>query len=302
MNHELISSGEVLQHVNSVGGEDRIWLGPEGGQFSICFAPGVPFDLEHWYAPAPLDTEPFETVKKNKTSVTFRKAFRLANYSGAIFHVQMDRVVRLLSKKRIWSRLGIQGDAGIKVVGFESENTLTNLGEEVWSKVAGLLSLRLLGQFQSNSKTTIILPIRPGSIAQLGVPVTTDYFGVVPDERIDIREEVVLFKANAGYRSKLGLSIRRANGILGSYDAQNHVLTIVQYSQSDEFAEYVSSTWQIHEEPYKGDVANCYNDGPASPAGEQLGQFYELESFSGQRAKHSRNCESHSAYNPPGRR
>ena len=90
--------------------------------------------------------------------MTFRKAFRLANYSGAIFHVQMDRVVRLLSKKRIWSRLGIQGDAGIKVVGFESENTLTNLGEEVWSKVAGLLSLRLLGQFQSNSKTTIILP------------------------------------------------------------------------------------------------------------------------------------------------
>ena len=125
------------------------------------------------------------------------------------------------------------------------------------------------------------------------MPVTTDYFGVVPDERIDIRKEVVLFKANAGYRSKLGLSIRRANGILGSYDAQNHVLTIVQYSQSDEFAEYVSSTWQIHEEPYKGDVANCYDDGPASPAGEQLGQFYELESSSPAKALSTRETVSH---------
>ncbi|MGA2673126.1 MAG: DUF6786 family protein [Terracidiphilus sp.] len=35
VNHELIASGEIRQHVNAVGGEDRIWLGPEGGQYSI---------------------------------------------------------------------------------------------------------------------------------------------------------------------------------------------------------------------------------------------------------------------------
>jgi hypothetical protein len=29
--------------MNAVGGEDRIWLGPEGGQLSIFFAPGVPY-------------------------------------------------------------------------------------------------------------------------------------------------------------------------------------------------------------------------------------------------------------------
>ena len=41
VNRELIASGKIAQHINAVGGEDRIWLGPKGGQFSIFFAPGV---------------------------------------------------------------------------------------------------------------------------------------------------------------------------------------------------------------------------------------------------------------------
>jgi len=284
VNRELIASREVCEHVNSVGGEDRIWLGPEGGQFSIFFEPGAPFDLDHWYTPPALDTEPFETVRKSRTAVTFRKAFRLSNYSRTNFHVRMER---------IWSSLGVACDAGVQAVGFESENTLTNLAAESWSKDTGLLSLWVLGQFQSNSQTTIVLPIHSGSESRLGIPVTTDYFGVVPESRIDIREDVVLFKADANHRGKLGLSIQRAKGILGSYDGQNHVLTIVQYSQPSGFAEYANSSWQIQTEPYKGDVANCYNDGPSFSGGEQLGKFYELESSSPAKVLSSKETVSH---------
>ena len=82
INRELIASGEVSEHINAVGGEDRIWLGPEGGQFSIFFAPGAPFDFDHWYTPAPLDIEPFEIVAKSANSVSLRRAFQLRNYSG----------------------------------------------------------------------------------------------------------------------------------------------------------------------------------------------------------------------------
>src|SRR5665213_2289512 len=46
INRELVASGEVQPHMNAVGGEDRLWLGPEGGQFGIFFAPGAAFDLE----------------------------------------------------------------------------------------------------------------------------------------------------------------------------------------------------------------------------------------------------------------
>ena len=165
-------------------------------------------------------------------------------------------------------------------MGYQSDNKLTNLSRISWSKDTGLLSLWVLGQFESTPQTTIVLPFRPGSTAALGIPVTTDYFGTVPADRIAVKPDVVFFKADSNYRSKLGLSPQRAKGVLGSYDAQNHVLTIVQYSQPSGPAEYVNSAWKIQEDPYKGDVANCYNDGPPSPGKPQLGHFYELESSS----------------------
>ena len=56
INRDLISSGKLQEHINVFGGEDRFWLGPEGGQFSIFFAHGAPFDLEHWFTPAAIDT------------------------------------------------------------------------------------------------------------------------------------------------------------------------------------------------------------------------------------------------------
>src|SRR5262245_63732478 len=40
INRSLIASGERRKHINAYGGEDRFWLGPEGGQFSIFFAQG----------------------------------------------------------------------------------------------------------------------------------------------------------------------------------------------------------------------------------------------------------------------
>jgi hypothetical protein len=293
VNRELIASGKIQQHINAVGGEDRIWVGPEGGQFSVFFAPGAPFDLDHWYTPAPLDTEPFNVVSQTKTSVTFRKDFSLTNYSGTKFEVQIDREVRLLSDAEVWRDLRVSAVRGIRVVGYESENKLTNLGETNWSRETGLLSLWVLGQFRTTPQTTIVLPIRGGPPADLGIPVTTDYFGTVPEDRISVKPDAVFFKADSNYRSKLGLSPQRAKGILGSYDAQNHVLTIVQFSQPSEPAEYVDSAWKIQKDPYRGDVANCYNDGPPSAGKPQLGRFYELESSSPARILKSHEAVEH---------
>ena len=45
INRELIASGKLQPHINVFGGEDRFWLGPEGGQFSIFFAQGAE---RHW--------------------------------------------------------------------------------------------------------------------------------------------------------------------------------------------------------------------------------------------------------------
>ena len=43
--------GQRQPHMNVFGGEDRFWLGPEGGQFALYFKQGDPFDLDHWQVP-----------------------------------------------------------------------------------------------------------------------------------------------------------------------------------------------------------------------------------------------------------
>lgn len=280
INRELVASGKIAQHMNAVGGEDRIWLGPEGGQFSIFFAPGVPFDLDHWFTPAPLDTEAFDIVGQSNNSVSFRKDFSLVNFSGTKFDLRIDREVRLLSSEDVWGGLGMDALGEIKMVAYESENKLTNLSKMRMKKESGLLSLWVLSQLQSTPKTTVILPFIAGPESQLGVKVTTDYFGSVPEDRISIGEDAVFFKADSNCRSKLGLSPKRAKNILGSYDAQNGVLTIAQYNKPSEPEMYVNSAWKMQEFPFNGDVVNTYNDGPAAPGQGQMGQFYELESSS----------------------
>ena len=64
LNRALMASGQLAPHMNAYGGEDRFWLGPEGGQFALFFAPGAPQDLAHWYTPAPIDAEPFTLVEQ----------------------------------------------------------------------------------------------------------------------------------------------------------------------------------------------------------------------------------------------
>ena len=49
INREFISSGKNDKHINPFGGEDRFWMGPEGGQYSIFFKNGDAFDLQHWF-------------------------------------------------------------------------------------------------------------------------------------------------------------------------------------------------------------------------------------------------------------
>jgi len=96
--------GQASTTWNAFGGEDRFWLGPEGGQFAIFFAKGVPFDLEHWFTPAPIDTEPFTVISQSRKAARFRQAFALTNYSGTRFQVQVDRQVKLLTSAQAWKR------------------------------------------------------------------------------------------------------------------------------------------------------------------------------------------------------
>jgi len=85
INYELIESGDLQPHINVFGGEDRFWMGPEGGQFAIFFENSDPFDLEHWQTPAFIDTESYKVVSQNRNEVGFEHEVTIRNYSNTEF-------------------------------------------------------------------------------------------------------------------------------------------------------------------------------------------------------------------------
>jgi len=279
-----VASGTRQPHMNVFGGEDRFWLGPEGGQFALYFKPGDPFDLDHWQTPEPFDWGAWPVVDQPpprgapRTSVVLTKSMTLTNHAGTRFRLDVSRTVRLLGPSDVSRRLHVSVPAGVRMVAFESDNDVRNAGPE-WTRDKGLLSIWILGQFAPTPSTTIAIPFTAGPESTLGPVVNDAYFGKVPPDRLQIKDGVIRFRGDGQYRSKIGLSPRRATDVAGSYDAVSHVLTIVQFT-NDGAREYVNSMWEIQKEPYRGDVLNSYNDGPIGPGKPGLGPFYELESSS----------------------
>ena len=280
INRALISSGQPAPHINAFGGEDRLWLGPEGGQFSIYFAKGVAFDYAHWFVPAPLDTQPFLTQNQSHNRASFEATFPLTNYSGTHFQVTVKRQIRLLDTRTAWSDLGVAPSDHVALVAYESKNSLINAGKEPWTKETGLLSIWILGMFAPSPEATIVVPIKPGPESTLGTQVTSNYFGDIPAERLKVTENAIFLKGDGKYRSKIGINPRRGLGKLGSYDPDHRVLTLVQFNQPDGINDYVNSLWKTQQDPFGGDVTNAYNDGPPAPGEKPLGPFFEMESSS----------------------
>ncbi len=271
INRDLIASKKLVPHMNPFGGEDRFWLGPEGGQFSIFFAPKANFDLASWQTPAPLDTDHYPVTARQQDRVRFQKRFQLTNYSGTRFDVTVDREVRLLAPTELWGKLGVPAAPAVSSVAFESSNRITNAGSQPWTEKTGLLSVWILGMFNASPSTTVVIPLK-GAGGPAGV--TDDYFGKVPARRLRNDGKTVFFRGDGQFRSKIGVSPERAQPVLGSYDATSGVLTLVQFTLPGRPAPYVNSQWKIQPDPFKGDVINSYSDDG------KMGAFYELETSS----------------------
>jgi len=279
LNYALIESGAPVPHFNNYGGEERFWLGPEGGQFSIYFAPGVSFTFENWQVPAPIDSEPFKLISKTPVEAVFSQAISLTNYSNFTFSLDVYRKIELLNTEEIQGFLGTLLPKGLEVVAYTTTNRITNTGEEEWSKHTGLLSIWILGQLISSPTNTVMVPYIEGEESDLGPIVNDTYFGKVEASRLQVKEGIIYFKADGNKRGKIGLSPNRAKNYLGSYDSAEKVLTLMFFNKPEQHSGYVNSLWELQEQPFGGDVVNSYNDGPLDD-GTQLGPFYELEASS----------------------
>ncbi len=268
----------LARHIHIFGGEERLWLGPEGGQFALFFPKDAPYDFENWKTPALLDTEPFEVIGRSESSIRFARSATIANRAGTTFQIRIARAVKMLDKATIARLLKVPVPADLATVGYRSTNTLTNTGDRTWTRDKGLISLWMLGMFKHGPGVTVIVPLAEGP----GDPVRSDYFGAPGDDRLKITDKAVFFKGDGEFRTKIGVPPGRSTGVAGSWDPQRGVLTIVRCDRPTNASElpWVRSQWKDHENPYDGEQIHVYNDGPPEPGVAPLGPFYELETSS----------------------
>ena len=269
------AAGKLESKIHVFGGEERFWLGPEGGQFGIFFASGAKFDFDHWKTPPPIDTDPFTVVSSDKTCALFSASFSVANQSGTAFDLAVERTVRMLSAEELSKSLGVKVPADLPFVAYDTSNRLTNRGKKKWDSSSGLLSVWILGMYKPSPSTVMAIPFRENAV---GPTVNDAYFGKIADDRIKIGKGVVFFKGDGASRGKIPPP--RATGFAGSYSPDLRSLTIVRCNPMPAQGKYVNSMWEQQKDPYAGDLINAYNDGSPAPGQPPLGPFYELETSS----------------------
>lgn len=279
INHDLIASGKLLPQFNPIGGEDRLWMGPEGSQFGLFFEPGASFTWDHWRPPSPFDKDTFKVTYLDTESAILRHSITLHNYFGTTFKLDIEREIQLLGKTEIEKNLGVMIPEDLSYVAFSSINKVTNKGKTSWNMKGGLVSIWILGVFIPSPSANLIIPVRFTRNANIYDLVNTEYYWDVPSSRLVLLDSVLFFKADGNFQCKIGIRPANAKCIVGSYDTQGKQLTLVQFTLNTN-KPYVNSSPGILSDPFNGDVLNFYNDGIPIGKDTQYGPFYEIESSS----------------------
>ncbi len=273
INRDFILAGKTGTQFDNYGGEDRFWLGPEGGQFGLYFPPGKPFTFDAWQVPAGMQEGAWDMTEATPTRAVFKHTIAVTNASGTAFTIEVERTVSLVEAPAA---------EGVRAVAFETVNKITNRGKTAWKRDTGLPSVWILAMFAPSADAHVVVPFENGAPLKGSTIVNDAYFGKVPSERLVVHEDkgVLVFTCDGKQRGKIGLGPLRSKPVLGSYSARAKLLTVVHYDKPKASAPYVNSMWERQVAPYAGDVVNSYNDGSPAPGKPPLGGFYEIETSS----------------------
>ena len=278
VNYKVFDADVIDEHINAYGGENRFWLGPEGGKYSIYFAPETDQTFDNWHTPKPIDTETWDVVSLDLKNVIMKKEMQISNYLGNMLKLNVDRKVSLIEPADVRRILDIETNPTLNITAYQTDNIITNLNNFEWTEETGTICIWILDMFNSAPNAVTVIPFIEGDEALIGKIVTSDYFGEVPADRLKINENVIYLKTDGKFRSKLGLSGKRAKPIAGNYDPDSKRLTITTFDILQD-ATYLSQEWNPAKDPLTGDALNAYNDGPLDN-GSIMGPFLELESVS----------------------
>jgi len=190
INYGEVESDVLDPQINLYGGEERLWVSPEGGQNSIFFEPGAEMTFANWRTPPEIDSESFNVQTQTDNSVSMTKDALFTNWSGTKFNVQIDRTVVLLDSASAGQKLGADFSK-VKLVAHESHNTLINRGTAAWEPETGLIGLWMICMSKPGAKATLLMPYNPGTDETLTDAdiVTANYFGDLDETRLKVDRE-----------------------------------------------------------------------------------------------------------------
>ncbi len=253
-----------LEENTGIGGEERLWIGPLGGQFSFYYQQIEPISDDNWEVPEPIDTESYQILETREDFVRMHKTMQLTNFVGTSFNLEIDRTIKLLNKKNIQEHLNILIDDNTNFVAFQTENSLTNKDTIAWKKETGLVGLWSAGMYQGTDDTVVIIPLK----SEAKLKDIYQYMGTLDSTKLQLKNNILLYKGDGKYRSKIGVPPQLAPDIYGCYSKSKNRLTIVQYKKEKDSL-YSNSFVSVQDEPYKGEAIPIYNNSA---------DFFELES------------------------
>ena len=173
--------------MNVFGGEDRFWLGPEGGQFALYFRPGDPFDLDHWQVPRGVRLGRMGRRDPVGNRGPFHKHMTLVNYSRTPFDIDVERTVRMLGAAAMPPRSPGSLRHSASAWSRSNRRTTSRTAERRPGSTDVGPRIRLDPRaVQPGADDDDRDPVRPGPRRRSDRSSTTRYFGKVPRDRLSV--------------------------------------------------------------------------------------------------------------------
>ncbi|EWH10977.1 hypothetical protein DS2_05395 [Catenovulum agarivorans DS-2] len=264
-------------HTNAnaaIGGAERLWFGPETGQYSVFFEPGKRRIADNIRLQPAMSTQAFNVVEQTHKKVIMQADIQLVNHSNFIFNAKVLRQIELLDEQQIEHQLSLQLPSNIEYVAFAAETQLTNIGDTAWAQSNGLLSIWHLSAFEPSDSTVVVVPLKQA------IESATEYFSPIKHSHTRLTDNYLFYKADAEYMNKTGIAADATLPVMLSYDPTRNLVTLITFNiDASADATYVNSTWVGNKGDYEGEIINIFNDGP-DDFGNYFGPFYELETSS----------------------
>lgn len=274
LNTEPLESSTELNG-SEIHGEERVWIGPQGGQYSFYYGQTQPINEDNWSVPKTFDGEPFDVVSTSEKQIEMTKSINLTNYHGTKLNMKLERKIRIFEIAEIENRINTKIPEGISVVGYASIHKLTNTDSTQWKKDSGLATIWSLSTFKGTDKTVTFIPLKSANSSNK----ILQYLNVFEDDRFKIENDVAWYKTDGKYRSKIGIPPEISKGYFGSYQPETKTLRIIRFHQTNHDSLYFNSEVTVQEHPYKGEAIAVYNNGPMTLQEGDENSFFEMESI-----------------------